>query len=208
MMLGRAIVHGSELQRVAYVSTAYVAGEVEDAAGALDIDRARLLDREVEGDGGGAVDDGPHARGDLVVAVAEPQARSGQVPGDGDGATRRGRLHAVQHGAKARIGLGVVGGADEAMDLVVGRQQAGEHGHADEACGSGEQDRTFGDGHGFRYSSFSYRASRVACRPDQGHGQPARTRGACAGPPVERAPQACVPSPLWALPAVEMLKRG
>ena len=60
-----------------------------------------------------------------------------------------GRLHAVQDGAQARIGLGVVGRANEAMDLVVGRQQAGEHGHADEAGGSGEQDRTFGDGHGF-----------------------------------------------------------
>ena len=150
----------------------------------------------------------PTRRGDLVVALAEPQARRGQVAGDRDGAAGRRGLHAVQHGAQARVGLGVVGGAHEAVDLVVGGQQAREHGHADEAGGSGEQDRTFGDGHGFRYSSFSYRASRVARRPAGGHGQRARTRGARAGPPVERASRVYVPSPLWALPAVEMLKRG
>jgi len=145
---------------------------------------------------------------EAALWIAEPQAGGGQVAGDGDCSAGRGRLHAVQHGPQARVGLGVVGRADEAMDLVVGRQQAGEHGHADEAGGSGEQDRTFGDGHGFRYSSFSYRASRVACRPAEGHGPRARTRGASAGPLVERALRVPVPSPLWALPDVEMLKRG
>jgi len=126
-------------------------------------------------------------------ALAEPQTRCGQVAGDRDGAAGRGRLHAVQDGAQARIGLGVVGRADQAMDLLVGRQEAGEQGHADEAGGSGEQDRTFGDGHGSRYSSFSYRASRVARHPAGGHGQRARTRGASAGPLVERASRVAVP---------------
>ena len=57
---------------------------------------------------------GPDARGDLVVALAEPEARRGQVAGDRDDAAGRRGLHAVQDGAQPRVGLGVVGGAHEA----------------------------------------------------------------------------------------------
>ena len=65
----------------------------------------------------------PTPCGQLVVAIAEPQARRGQVAGDRHGTARRGGLHARQHGAQPRVGLGVVGGAHEAMDLVAGGHQ-------------------------------------------------------------------------------------
>ena len=58
----------------------YGAREVEHAPGALDVDRARLLDREVEGDRGRAVDDGPHAprRSRRGARRAPGAARSGR----------------------------------------------------------------------------------------------------------------------------------
>ena len=186
----------------------YGARELEHAPGALDVDRARLLDREVEGDRGRAVDHGSHAPGDLVVALAEPQARRGQVAGDRDDAAGRRGLHAVQDGAQARVGLGVVGGAHEAVDLVVGGQQAREHGHADEAGGSGEQDRTFGDGHGLSVLLVLVSGVQGGAPPGRGPWA-ACTDSRRARWTTGRARVAGVRAlPLWALPGVEMLKRG
>ena len=95
------------------------------------------------------MDHGPDPSRDLVVAVAEAEALSGDVARDRARAAIRRRADGLEHGPQADVRLRVVGGPDEADDLVAGAEQAGQDRHAEEAGGAGQQDRArWGGGHG------------------------------------------------------------
>jgi hypothetical protein len=123
---------------------------LEHPPGALDVDRARLVERQVEGDRRGAVDDRPDAAGQRLPALAQPQARRRQVARqrrhaalERTGVAARGR----ERVPNARRGLRIVAGADEGDHVALGALEvAREQLHADEAGGTGEQDGVVGHG--------------------------------------------------------------
>ena len=184
------------------------AGEVEHPLRALDVDGARLLERQVEGDGRRAVDDAarrvrPARRGDRRGPGA---ARSGRRrsprrgpstgPARAPATARRRESASASSAARTRQWTSWPAASRRESTAMPTKPVAPVSRIGRSVTGTGS------------VLLVLVRRPRVACRMAGGHGQSARTHGARAGPVVERATRAHMPSQLWALPAREMLKRG
>ncbi len=122
------------------------AGELEHPARPLDVDRARLLERQAERHRCGAVDDRRRLRRQPIpVHAIQPEARRGQLAGDRGDPIRVAagpvpeqiREHRVEPLARGLVAVG----ADDRDHRPLGPLQvAREQLHPDEPGGAGEQD--------------------------------------------------------------------
>ena len=118
-------------------------GEVEDAAGAFDVDGAGFVERMVKADGGGGVDDAGDLVGEgLVVVWAEAAVGEADVAGIGaDAVAVGGRDEGVGAGLNWLIGAG----ADEEGERGVGLagEEFADQAGAEKAGCAGNQDELF-----------------------------------------------------------------
>ncbi len=144
-----------------------LAREADHLARALDVDRARLVERQVERDRRRAVQDRADVLGEArALAVGDAEPGAGDVAGHGaDPVAVRRRIapQLGEHAVEPLLGGGVVARAHERDDLAVaGLEQAGEDLHAEESGRAGQED---GRLHATASSATGARAVPIAWKP-------------------------------------------